>query len=381
MSRIENLLLKHCPDGVEYRLLGEVLRNLDSKRRPVTRSARTAGSVPYFGANGIQDYVDGFLFDGTFLLMGEDGSVVNPDGSPVLNWATGRMWVNNHAHVLASRNDEVDLRFAYYYLQTVDIRELVTGSAQPKLNQANMNRIRIPVPPLEVQREIVRVLDMFQSLEAELEAELEARRRQYAHYADSMLTSGLSAGEFGNVEFLSVGDICRINRGRVMSRDYLRDHPGPYPVYSSQTGDEGVFGYIDTFDYDFESITWTTDGANAGSLFFHTGESFSITNVCGLLQVNDKSLVGAKFLYYVLGRHTMRHVSSGMGNPKLMSNVMAKIQLPVPRIEEQERIVKILDSFNALSNDLSVGLPAELNARRQQYQHYRDRLLTFKEAA
>jgi type I restriction enzyme S subunit len=234
---------------------------------------------------------------------------------------------------------------------------------------------------LEVQREIVRVLDLFQSLEAELEAELEARRRQYAHYADLILAPGLRAAEFGDLEFVTVGDICRINRGRVMSRDYLRDHPGPYPVYSSQTGDEGVFGYIDTFDYDFESITWTTDGANAGSLFFHSGESFSITNVCGLLQVNDTSVVNAKFLYYVLGRHTMRYVSSGMGNPKLMSNVMARIQLPIPPIAEQERLVKILDSFSALSNDLSAGLPAELSARRQQYEYYRNRLLTFEEAA
>jgi type I restriction enzyme S subunit len=316
-------------------------------------------------------------FDGEAITIPSRGSVGQ------VGFQTSPFWCGPLCYRINSKSGEIETKFLYFALKNIQstiVRLQQTGSI-PALNKKQLISVRVPIPPLEVQWEIVRVLDLFQSLEAELEAELEARRRQYAHYADLMLTSGLSAGEFGDVEFASVGDICRINRGRVMSRDYLRDHPGPYPVYSSQTADEGVFGYIDSFDYDFESITWTTDGANAGSLFFHSGESFSITNVCGLLQVIDTSLVNAKFLYYVLGRHTMRHVSSGMGNPKLMSNVMARIQLPIPPIEEQERLVKILDSLSALSNDLSVGLPAELNARRQQYEYYRNRLLTFEKAA
>ena len=166
-----------------------------------------------------------------------------------------------------------------------------------------------------------------------------------------------------------------------MSKDYLRDHAGVYPVYSSQTANEGVFGFIDTYDYDFESITWTTDGANAGSVFYHCDKKFSITNVCGLLQVKDKDQVIPKYLYYMLGQLTKRHVSEGMGNPKLMSTAMSKIKIPVPSMEEQERIVTILDKFDALVNDLSSGLPAEIKARRQQYEYYRDRLLSFEEAA
>jgi type I restriction enzyme S subunit len=172
-----------------------------------------------------------------------------------------------------------------------------------------------------------------------------------------------------------------VSRGRVISKDYLRDNAGDYPVYSSQTENAGVFGHIDSFDYDCESITWTTDGANAGSVFYHTEEKFSITNVCGLLRVKDEKKMSAKFLYYVLGKTAKKHVSSGMGNPKLMSNAMSLIKIPVPPMEEQKRIVSILDKFDALVNDISEGLPAEITARRQQYEHYRDRLLTFHEAA
>lgn len=172
--------------------LGDVVANLDSQRRPVTRSDRRAGAFPYYGANGVQDYVDGYLFDGTFLLIGEDGSVTQGDGSPVLHWATGKIWVNNHAHVLTSRADTADLRFLYHYLRTVDIRRFVTGSAQPKLNQRNLNLIPVRLPRIEEQRRIASILDKFDALVNDLSiglpAELNARRKQYEHYRDRLLT-------------------------------------------------------------------------------------------------------------------------------------------------------------------------------------------------
>ena len=132
------------------------------------------------------------------------------------------------------------------------------------------------------------------------------------------------------VEYRTLGEICNITRGRVMSKDYLRDNIGDYPVYSSQTLNNGIFGYIDNYDYEYESITWTTDGANAGSVFYHINEKFSITNVCGLLRVLNAQEVNTRFLYYCLQVRTKEYVNSGMGNPKLMSNVMARVVVPVP---------------------------------------------------
>lgn len=172
--------------------LGEVVGNLDSQRRPVTRSDRSAGPYPYYGANGVQDYVASYLFDGTFLLMGEDGSVIQKNGAPVLNWATGKIWVNNHAHVLVEKSGDVRLRFVYHYLQTIDISSYVTGGTQPKLNQGNMNRIAIPVPSVDEQERVIEVLDKFDALvndlSANLPAELAARRKQYEYYRDKLLT-------------------------------------------------------------------------------------------------------------------------------------------------------------------------------------------------
>lgn len=162
-----------------------------------------------------------------------------------------------------------------------------------------------------------------------------------------------------------------------MSKDYLRTNAGEYPVYSSQTVDDGVFGRINTYDYDGEYITWTTDGANAGSIFYRNGK-FSITNVCGLLKVKIDD-VNTKFLAYILANVAKKYVSAGMGNPKIMSNVMANVKVQIPSLTEQERIVTVLDNFDALVNNLSIGLPAELTARRSQYEYYRGKLLTFNE--
>mgnify|MGYP003474952902 FL=1 len=154
---------------------------------------------------------------------------------------------------------------------------------------------------------------------------------------------------------------------------------GEYPVYSSQTVNEGVFGRINTYDYNGEYLTWTTDGANAGSIFYRNGK-FSLTNVCGLLKTKVED-VNTKFLSYILATVSKKYVSAGMGNPKLMSNVMANVKVQIPLLAEQNRIVSILEKFDILVNDISVGLPAEITARRSQYEHYRSELLTFKEYA
>ncbi len=171
-------------------------------------------------------------------------------------------------------------------------------------------------------------------------------------------------------------EICEICRGKVLSKDYIRENPGEFPVYSSQTENDGVLGLISNYAYDGEFLTWTTDGANAGTVFYRQGK-FSITNVCGLLKVKEPNLL-PKYLYYILSISTGKYVNSGMGNPKLMSNVMAMITVPIPPFAKQERIVAILNRFDKLCNDISEGLPAEIAVRQKQYEYYRDKLLTFE---
>ncbi|MFM5063220.1 restriction endonuclease subunit S [Aeromonas veronii] len=183
------------------------------------------------------------------------------------------------------------------------------------------------------------------------------------------------------VEWRTLGDIATLRRGRVMSKSYLVEKSGDYPVYSSQTINNGMIGKIDTFDYNGTFISWTTDGANAGTVFYRTGK-FSITNVCGLIKINDESILDYKYLFYWLTIEAQSHVYSGMGNPKLMSHQVEKIPVPIPcpdnpkkSLEIQSEIVRILDTFT----DMIAELTIELILRKKQYSHYRDQLLNYDE--
>lgn len=183
------------------------------------------------------------------------------------------------------------------------------------------------------------------------------------------------------VEWKLLGSISTLRRGRVMSKSYLIENAGDYPVFSSQTASNGIIGKINSYDFEGEYISWTTDGANAGTVFYRTGK-FSITNVCGLIKINDESTINYKYLFYWLTIEAQKHVYAGMGNPKLMSHQVEKIPVPIPcpenpkkSLEIQAEIVRILDAFTELTAELT----AELNLRKKQYNYYRDQLLSFAE--
>ena len=178
------------------------------------------------------------------------------------------------------------------------------------------------------------------------------------------------------VEYKELKDLCIISRGRVISKDYIRDNPGNFPVYSSQTENEGNLGNISTYDYDGEYLTWTTDGANAGTVFYRNTK-FNVTNVCGLLKIKVEKIT-SKFLYYFLVIKAPEYVNRGMGNPKLMSNVMERIKVPLPPLEVQNEIVRILDNYTKSVKELKEKLNAKLITRKKQYSWYRDYLLKFE---
>ena len=171
--------------------LGDLAKNLDSRRKPVTRDARVPGEIPYYGASGIVDYVSEHIFDGDYLLVSEDGANLLARSTPIAFSVSGKTWVNNHAHVLEFTT-YAERRFVEFYLNSIDLAPYISGAAQPKLNKANLNKIPIPNPPMTVKEQIVEVLDKFDALVNDisigLPAELDARRKQYDHYRDRLLT-------------------------------------------------------------------------------------------------------------------------------------------------------------------------------------------------
>ena len=186
-----NQLLSFENGAVEWKSLKEIAVNFDAMRKPITSGAREKGTIPYYGASGVVDHVKGFIFDGDYLLVSEDGANLIARTTPIAFSISGKSWVNNHAHVLKFNTYE-ERRFVENYLNSIDLMPYISGAAQPKLNQKNLNKIKIPSPSLVVQQRIVTFLDKFDtlvnSISEGLPKEIELRRKQYEYYREQLLS-------------------------------------------------------------------------------------------------------------------------------------------------------------------------------------------------
>lgn len=392
MSKLEKLIQQYCPDGVEWRPLAECCNILDGKRKPITKGARQSGPYPYYGANGIQDWVADYIFDGTYVLIGEDGSVITPNGTPIVNWAHGKIWVNNHAHIIAETTG-VLLRFLFYYIQIIDIHNLVHGNI-PKLTQGDLKEMEIPVPPLPVQEEIVRVLDAFTELQAELQAELQKRKQQYNFYRDNLLTNYTSEQ---NVKEYCLGELFEFKNGLNASKEQF-GHGKPIVNYVNVYKKNSIVSSDLTGRVELEASAIERYRVKRGDVFFtRTSETREEVGFASVLLENIEDCVFSGFVLrarpitnvilpefckYCFATYKIRKqiIQSSTLTTRALTNgaSLSKVKIMIPSIAEQQRIVAILDRFDTLTNDLTQGLPAEIEKRRQQYEFYRDKLLTFK---
>ena len=393
VTKLEQLIEELCPTGVEFRPLEKCCQVLDNKRKPITKSAREAGEYPYYGANGIQDYVADYIFDGTFVLVGEDGSVMTPNGTPVVNWAEGKIWVNNHAHII-TEIDGVLLRYLFHYLQTVDIKPLIHGNI-PKLTGGDFKALKIPVPPLPVQEEIVRILDNFTELTtkltAELTEELTAREKQYEYYRNQLLTFG------DDVPLVQLGDYFpNIRNGFVgTATPYFTTEENGVRYLKGTNIHNGIIS-----DNDYCYITpefhkkhirnelkaddiLVVQSGHVGECAV-VGEKYAGANCHALIIMSNGGQCNSKYVVHYLrsaeGKKKIAAITTGGTVKHILASEMKKFTIPFPPLEEQNRIVAILDRFETLCNEITEGLPAEIEARKKQYEYYRDELLTYTPA-
>lgn len=335
-------------------------------RIPVNSEERykRQGDIPYYGANGQVGWIDDCIFDEELVLIAEDGGFFDEyDTRPIAYMISGKSWVNNHAHVLRAIQGITTNSWVFYNLVHSDIRYYIKGGTRSKLNQGELREIEIPLPPLAEQRRIAEIMDAADEAIRQTERLIGKLKAVKAGLLHDLLTCGLD--EHGHLrdpqahpeqfkdsplgripkewEVSRVNEICILGRGRVISQVDLDQNPGPYPVYSSQSKDEGVFGYLNTFDFDGEYVTWTTDGAYAGTVFYRCGR-FNCTNVCGTLEAKSQGL-SMKYLASALSTRTGKHVSY-VGNPKLMNSVMAEIPVLLPSYSEQKAIAAVLDAHD-----------------------------------
>lgn len=465
MSRLDDLIQELCPNGVKFKYLGDISINKDSLRKPITSGKRVAGDYPYYGASGIVDYINEYIFDGDYLLVSEDGANLLSRNTPIAFSISGKNWVNNHAHVLEF-NTETERKFIEYYLNSINLEPYISGSAQPKLNQKNLNIIRVPAPPLEIQKEIVRFLDDFTAKTAELQAELnkeyEARKKQYEYYRDQTLTkeslstnicdkvddvlqnidlmcSNLNIELHNGVDsrvkqielyksaienYFDTGKILSLqqedmenvimliqhlfgyikltlNEACLSIKDGMHNLPkntsevGDYPIISAQNINNDKIDYfakryvdIDTYEKENKRTNVTQNDvlltivATIGrtALVKEDRPVLLQRSVCVL---KPNSILRPSYLKYWLDTSNvqsyMQNNAHGSAQAGLYLKQVGAIEILIPSIEIQDKIVSALDNIRNISNNLQSKISSEIESRQKQYEYYRDKLLTFKE--
>ena len=387
MSRLAELIEELCPDGVEYRRLGEIADLQRGSGMPKKLFIDEGIPAIHYGhiftKYGIHTKCAAAYLapeDADKLTRVYPGDLVVANTSENLeDVGKGVVWLGDvegvtGGHATVVRSKTVDSIFLSYFLRTEDFalkkRKYAQGTKVIELSAANLSKIDIPLPPLEVQREIVRILDQFTMLEAELEA----RRTQYEHYRNHLLSYESLAAR-GQVEMVTLGEMLDMRAGTSISSKYIfeqADSDCIYPCY----GANGLRGYVQSMTHEFDASIIGRQGALCGNVTYACGPFFATEHA---VVVTPKVELSQRWLYHSLIVANLSQYATKSAQPGLSVRRVAEVKIPVPRVSEQYRIADLLDRFDALVNDITSGLPAEIAARRAQYEHYRDRLLSFPE--
>ena len=276
--------------------------------------------------------------------------------------------------VLRAKKSDVSPKWILYCIASTEFKTYVeenqSGSAYPAISDTKVKDFQIPIPTLDIQAKIVRILDAFTELTAELTFELNARKKQYNYYRDQLLSF-----EGGEMEWKKLGDIGEILRGTAITEK--ETNPGEIPVVAN--GPTHNY-YHDKSNRSGETVVIARSGAYAGLVSYWNRPIF-LTDAFSIHPEN-KVLI-TKFLYYILKNDQIKiHLmGKGAGVPHVRAKDFESYIIPVPPLAEQARIVAILDKFDTLTNSISEGLPREIELRNKQYEHYRNLLLSFKENA
>jgi type I restriction enzyme S subunit len=285
--------------------------------------------------------------------------------------------------------ENLQYRFLFYALmcQREFLLSRVRRASVPRLARSVIEGLKVPLPPLPVQAEIVRILDTFSSAVTELEAEHAARVRQYENYRNELLSFDskskimeklLAYHCLNGVDYLKLKEVARISAGGDLPENYIKGQKVPtkqypFPIYSNGTDENALYGFTDNYKIEKEAVTISA----RGTIGYHQVRAGKFTPIVRLItMIADESKITTRFLNYVLYIAGIEGVNTGI--PSLTVPMLEKINIPLPPLPVQEEIVSILDRFETLVNDLRSGLPAEIALRRKQYEYYRDRLLTFK---
>ncbi|MBB1561493.1 MAG: restriction endonuclease subunit S, partial [Flavobacteriaceae bacterium] len=408
--------IAHLLNGaeVEWKPLGEVCDKIFAGGTPAsTKEEYYNGTIPWLRSgeinfNGIdktEKTITELGFSKSSARWVRKNSVLLAmTGATVARSAVNNIELTANQSVCALETNESIIIYKYLYYCLANKFEALKYQGQGVLSSLNLTtikKIEIPIPPLSVQQEIVRVLDKFTQLEAELkielETELDCRKRQYEYYRDKLLSfnevvGGVKTLIFSDLQWKTLGEVADFQNGFAFKSRLFRDN-GEVIVRITNIDGKGVdlsdVKYFSISDYNTNmspykinkgDILIAMSGATTGKIGFYNYEYTSYLNQRVGKFIPKANILNNRYLYhYLLSKVEEIYIIAGGGaQPNLSSNkLMEKIQIPIPPIEEQERIAGILDKFDTLVNSIIEGLPREIELRRKQYEYYREKLLSF----
>lgn len=401
MSRLDELIAELCPNGVIYKRFDEACtlharigwQRLTKGEHKVTGDYMLITGTDFTSSNEVNYkscvYVskDRYVQDPKIQI--KDGDVlITKDGTlgkvAQVNNLPMPATLNGGVFVVRPKDESLLPRYVMHFLLSGHFQKVVeqqkTGSTISHLTQALFSRLLLPVPPLEVQREIVRILDSFTLLTAELTAELTARKKQYEFYRRELLTFDESIPQF------QLRDIASFRNGKGHEKNIANN--GKYIVINSKfistngqivkNSDEQL-SPLYTDDIAMVMSDLPNGRALAKCYLIDTDDKFTLNQRIGGFHTLDENKVVTKYLFYILDRNwQLLKYDNGVDQTNLKKDDILNISIPVPAIDVQKRLVYVLDNFEAICTDLNIGLPAEIEARQKQYEYYRDKLLSFQ---
>lgn len=381
MSKLEELIEQYCPDGVEWKPLGEA--TIMKRGTSATKGIMQEGDIPVIsGGRQPAFYCNVSNRTGEVITVAGSGA-----GAGYVQYWNEPIFVCDAFSIQG--NETLKTKYVYYILTNIQEKIYSTkkGGGVPHVHISSIDKFEIPVPPLPVQEEIVRILDAFTELQAELQAELQKRKQQYIYYLDNLLNfKNINRGGYqAEVRWMKLKDIGKV----CMCKRILKSQTSSYgdvPFFKIGTFGGNADAYISQalfneykakYSYPQKGDVLISAAGTIGRtiVFDGTPSYFQDSNIVWLK--HDESIVLNSYLRYCYALNPWV-VSTGGTIARLYNDNILEATIPVPSLANQQRIVSILNRFDTLTSDLTQGLPAEIEKRRQQYEYYRDKLLTFK---
>jgi len=367
MNKLDRLIAKLCPDGVELvplKTLAEIGTGNSDRINAIDD-----GAYPFYVRSKTIYRSNRYLYDEEAIIIPGEGGI-----GDIFHYAQGKYDLHQRAYRIHFLDEIVDTKYAYYYFTTTFKKFILmkaVNATVTSIRKPMIENFPFPLIPLPIQQEIVRILDKFTGLTAELTAELTARKKQYEYYRNELLTFG------ADVPMIPLAQITNMKAGKfIQAVDIFdkRDNIFCYPCY----GANGLRGYVKNYNYEGTYLLIGRQGAFCGNVNRITDKFYATEHA---VVMNARPDVNIDYLFHMLVYMNLNQYASKSAQPGLAVSNIEKLIIPVPRIVKQKRIATILDRFDALTNDITDGLPAEIEARRKQYEYYRNKLLTFKEKA